>query len=162
MNTSEREVLILEPGQGEPVWFLDNFLTVKVRSKDGAAFGLLEAVIPAGSETPFHRHHDEDEAFYVLEGRLTMFLEGDRTVVASPGSYVHVPKGVAHGFRVDAPIRMLVLSDPAGFVEFVREAGMAAPRRELPPAGPPDLPRLEAASRKYRIDLLGPLPSQPL
>ena len=114
--------------------------------------------VPKGSETPFHRHHDEDEAFYVIEGRLTVFLEGGRTVVAKPGSYVHIPKGCAHGFRVEEALKMLVLSDPAGFVEFVVEAGMAAPRRELPPAGPPDFPKLERAAQKFRIDLLGPLP----
>ena len=49
---NERNVVALEPGEGEPVWFLDNFLTLKLRSKDGAAFGLLEARLPAGSETP--------------------------------------------------------------------------------------------------------------
>src|SRR5262249_32767000 len=134
------------------------FLTLKLRSTDGAAFGLLEARLPVGSETPFHRHHEEDETMYVIEGRLTVFLEGGRTIEARPGSFVHLPKGVAHGFRVDAPIRMLVLSDPAGFVEFVREAGAPAQRRELPPAGPPDFARLEAAAAKFNIDLLGPLP----
>src|SRR5688500_11828747 len=151
-----RSVIVLNDGEGEPVWFLDNFLTLKVRKADGAAFGLLEAKLPKGSETPFHRHHDEDEAFYVIEGQLTVFLEGGRTVVGRPGAYVHIPKGVAHGFRVDEALKMLVLSDPAGFVEFVVEAGMKAERRELPPAGPPDIPKLERAAQKYHIDLLGP------
>lgn len=155
---NERNVVVLGNGEGEPVWFLDNFMTLKMRASDGAAFGLMEAKMPKGSETPFHRHHDEDESFYVIEGALTVFLEGDRTVVAKPGSFVHIPKGTAHGLRVDEPLKMLVLSDPAGFVEFVVEAGMAAPRRELPPAGPPDFPKLERAAQKFRIDLLGPLP----
>jgi len=158
MDSKNRKVIVLDRGQGEPVWFLDNFLTLKARGADGSPFGLLEAVLPRGSETPFHRHHDEDEAFYVLEGSLTVFLEGGRTVHAREGSYVHVPKGIAHGFRVDAPLRMLVLSGAEGFVEFVRAAGAPAPRRELPPAGPPDVPKLEAAAKQYHIDLLGPLP----
>jgi quercetin dioxygenase-like cupin family protein len=157
--TNERNVIVLGEGEGEPVWFIDNFLTLKMRKADGGDYGLIEAKLPKGSETPFHRHHEEDEAFYVLEGELTVFLEGGRTVVAKPGSFMHIPKGVAHGFRVDAALKMLVLSDPAGFVEFVVEAGMAAPKRDLPPAGPPDMAKLERAAQKYRIDLLGPLPA---
>jgi quercetin dioxygenase-like cupin family protein len=155
--TNERNVTVRGEGEGEPIWFIDNFLTLKMRKADGAAYGLIEARLPKGSETPFHRHHDEDEAFYVLEGQLTVFLEGGRTVVARPGSFVHLPKGTAHGFRVDDALKMLVLCDPAGFVEFVVEAGMPAPRREIPPAGPPDMAKLERAAQKYRIDLLGPL-----
>lgn len=152
------EVIVLARGQGEPVWFLDNFLTLKAKGSDGAAYGVLEAVLPAGSRTPFHRHRDEDEAFYVLEGKLTVFLEGGRTTEVTVGGYAYLPRGVAHGFRVDEPLRMLVLSAPDGFVEFVREAGVEAPRRELPPLTPPDLAKLASAASKYHIDLLGPLP----
>jgi hypothetical protein len=53
---------------------------------------------------------------------------------------------------------MLVLSDPAGFVEFVREYGVEAPRGELPPAAEPDVPRLVAIAAKHRIEIIGPLP----
>ena len=153
-----RDVIVLGEGEGEPVWFLDHFCTLKVRKGDGASYGLLEVRLPTGGETPFHRHHDEDEAFYVLEGKMTIVLEGERTIVATPGSYVHIPKGMAHGFRVDEALKMLVLCAPDGFVEFVTEAGMPAPRRELPPAAPPDVPKLERAAKKFRIDLLGHLP----
>jgi hypothetical protein len=89
---------------------------------------------------------------------MTLFLDGGRTVVARPGAFIHLPKGTAHGFRVDEQIKMLVLCNPDGFIEFAVEAGMPAPKREIPPAGPPDFPKLERAAQKYRIDLLGPLP----
>jgi quercetin dioxygenase-like cupin family protein len=155
----ERSVIVLGEGEGEPVWFLDHLCTLKVRRRDGAPFGLLEVRLPVGGETPFHRHHDEDEAFYILEGRLSVVLEGGRKVEGVPGTYVHIPKGVAHGFRVHEALKMLVLCASDGFVEFVTEAGEPAPRRELPPAAPPDLTKLERAAHKYRIDLLGPLPA---
>jgi hypothetical protein len=51
-----------------------------------------------------------------------------------------------------------VLSDPAGFVEMIREAGAPAERRELPPKATPDFARLEAACKRHAIALLGPLP----
>jgi len=141
------------------VWFLDNLVTVKASARSGARFGLAEVALPAGSETPFHRHQDDDESFYILEGAMSLVLEDGRVVEATPGSFVRIPHGVAHGFRAVSALRMLVLSDPAGFLEFVREYGVAASRRELPPAAPPDVQRLVATAKKHRIDILGPLPS---
>jgi quercetin dioxygenase-like cupin family protein len=152
-------VTIHRPGEGEMIWFLDNLVTVKASARSGARFGLAENMLPAGSETPFHRHHDDDESFYILEGSMLLFLEGGRVVEAVPGSFVHIPHGVAHGFRATSALTMLVLSDPAGFLEFVREYGVEAPRRELPPAVPPDVPRLIATAKNHRIEILGPLPT---
>jgi mannose-6-phosphate isomerase-like protein (cupin superfamily) len=43
----------------------------------------------------WHKHDEEDEFFYVVEGRLDIELE-DRTVSLSPGQGVTVPKGVMH------------------------------------------------------------------
>jgi quercetin dioxygenase-like cupin family protein len=157
LETRLSPVVALEPGAGEKVWFLDHLITVKLRGEN-APYGVLEAALPAGARTPFHRHQGEDEAFYVLEGELTVFLEGGREVRARAGSYVHTPRGTAHGFRADTDIRLLVLCEPEGFVDFTREYGVPAPRAEFPPAAPPDFPRLEALSKKYRIELLGPLP----
>ena len=43
----------------------------------------------------WHKHDEEDEFFFVLEGRLDIELE-DRTVSLAPGEAVTVPKGVMH------------------------------------------------------------------
>ena len=153
-----RQVSFQPPGEGEAVWFLDNLLTIKVSRAEGSPFGLLENAMPEGSHTPFHAHDGEDEAFYVLEGRLAIYLDGGRVTEATPGSYVHIPAGQAHGFRTLSPVRMLVLCGGEGFVEMAREAGGPAERRELPPATEPDKQRLARACERYRIRLLGPLP----
>jgi quercetin dioxygenase-like cupin family protein len=155
---TDRAVTVRGPGEGEAIWFLDNFITVKASAREGARFGLVENALPASSHTPLHRHHDDDESFYILEGTMRLFLEGGRVVDATPGAFVHIPAGVAHGFRAMTALRMLVLSDPAGFVEFVRDYGIEAPRRELPPETPPDVARLGAIAQKHRIEILGPLP----
>ena len=153
-----RELVALGPDQGESVWFLDNLITIKARPEPGAQFSVLESAMPAGSHTPFHRHEREDEAFYVLEGRMRFFIDGRAPLEVGAGSYVHVPTGTAHGFVTLTPVRMLVLCGTEGFVEMTRDAGVPAPRRELPPASPPDVPRLEAACARHHITLLGPLP----
>lgn len=147
------------PGQGDAIWFLDNHLTVKASTRDGARFGLMEGSLPAGSHTPFHRHHDEDEAFYVLSGTMRIHLEGGRIVTAGPRTFIRIPAGVAHGFVCETAAEMLVFSDPAGFVEFARAYGVPADTDAPPNGGAPDLPRLAALAEKYRIELLGPLPA---
>ena len=156
-RSDSRAVVALGPNQGEHVWFLDQLVVVKLRGP-GRPYGVIETELAAERGTPFHRHTDEDEAFYVLDGELRLFLEGGREVLGQAGSYIHIPRGVAHGFRTLTRARLLVLSAPTGFVDFTREYGHPAPRAELPPPAVPDFPRLEAIARKYHIELLGPLP----
>ena len=43
----------------------------------------------------WHKHDEEDEFFFVLEGRLDIELE-DRTVSLGPQQGLTVPKGVMH------------------------------------------------------------------
>ena len=57
-------------------------------------------------EYHWHKHEEDDEFFYVLEGRLLIDLEG-RTVELEPRQGFVVPKGVTH--RTRAQIRTVVL-----------------------------------------------------
>ena len=63
----------------------------------GGAFGLIEHVIPAGDESPWHVHHAEDESFYVVEGHMT-FLCGEQRVQAGPGTFVYGPREIRMAF----------------------------------------------------------------
>jgi mannose-6-phosphate isomerase-like protein (cupin superfamily) len=49
-------------------------------------------------EYHWHKHDNDDEFFYVIEGQLTIDLEG-RTVGLSPRQGFVVPKGVLHRTR---------------------------------------------------------------
>ncbi|HEX3232893.1 MAG TPA: cupin domain-containing protein [Gemmatimonadales bacterium] len=65
-------------------------------------------------EYHWHKHDDEDEFFYVVEGRFLIDLEG-RTVDLGPRQGFVVPKGVLH--RPRAPERTVVLMvEGAGIV----------------------------------------------
>ena len=57
-------------------------------------------------EYHWHNHDDEDEFFYVVEGRFLIDLER-RTVELTPGQGFVVPKGVVH--RTRAPQRTVIL-----------------------------------------------------
>src|ERR1700756_4405709 len=57
-------------------------------------------------EYHWHKHDNDDEFFYVVEGRLLIDLE-DRTVELAPRQGVVIPKGVMH--RPRAPQRTVML-----------------------------------------------------
>ena len=150
--------VVLGPGEGTPIWFLGNLMVVKATAQStNGAYGLLESWIPAGASPPLHVHHREDEAFWVLEGTLTIRC-GDETFQAPAGSYVFLPRGVPHTFRVEggAPARMLTLLTPGGGEAFFAAGGRPAERATLPPAGPPDLARLERVAHKFGSEFVGP------
>ena len=147
------------PGEGEAYWVGGEHIAFKVRGADtGGAFALMEDEVQPGYGPPPHRHRDENESFYVVDGAFTFTL-GDRTVEGPPGSVLTVPKGQLHTFRnVGAtPGRLMVLTWPAvAFEGFVAEAGTPEP-----PTGPPDLAKLLAAAAKYGIAVPPPEPGGP-
>ena len=66
-----------------------------------------------GGATP-HIHRTFSEAFYVLEGTVTVY-DGTDWRDARPGDFLYVPPSGVHGFRNDsrAPATMLILFAPA-------------------------------------------------
>src|SRR5262249_55672190 len=70
-------------------------------------------------------HHDCAEAFYILDGEYTMYLD-DREVVCRPGSFVFVPQGVRHGFRAgDMASRKLNFYFPASMIGYFDDLAAA-------------------------------------
>jgi quercetin dioxygenase-like cupin family protein len=147
------------PGEGEHLWFFGGLTTVKA---DGAATGgrvmVLEQLAPRGSGSPLHVHRNEDEWFYVLEGELTIWVDGT-TVVAGAGAFVFGPRDVPHTFIVSSErARFLLVSEPAGFDGFVRALATPATTPEIPaaPSTPPDMEPVLRAAAEYGLEILGP------
>jgi mannose-6-phosphate isomerase-like protein (cupin superfamily) len=68
-----------------------------------------ESVVRLGvveGEYHWHKHDEDDEFFYVVEGQLLIDLE-DRTVELGPRQGFVVPKGILH--RTRAPQRTVIL-----------------------------------------------------
>jgi mannose-6-phosphate isomerase-like protein (cupin superfamily) len=59
-------------------------------------------------EFHWHKHEEEDEFFYVVEGRLLIDLEG-RTVELLPNQGFVVPRGVLHRTRAPEKTAMLMV-----------------------------------------------------
>ena len=147
--------------QGDAFWFLNNLDIVKATSEStGGSFALVHQIAPPGAATPYHLHHTEDEAFYVLDGQATFICDGKKTVVG-PGGYIFLPRGVPHGIRNQGSgsTTMLILAMPGtGFVGMMTEMGEPAPQRVLPTPTQPDMEKLARLCAKYGIEILGPLP----
>ena len=69
-----------------PIYFLGlpTILRATGATTNGA-FGLVEQTMPPGFASPYHTHHLEDEAFYVLEGEMA-FVCGGAWTVARPAT----------------------------------------------------------------------------
>jgi quercetin dioxygenase-like cupin family protein len=152
--------IALQPDEGEALWFMGMLATIKSSAEGtGGRVAVIEHTGPQNSGSPLHVHHREDEWFYVLEGELTIWVDG-QVVHAPAGSFVFGPKDMAHTFTVSSPegARFLLVTEPAGFESFMRSS--AEPARALtlppPPSAPPDVERLGALAAQYGIDILGP------
>ena len=94
---------------------------------DGTYFA-MHALVPPGGGPPPHIQNREEEGFYVLEGRVTFWVEGERQEVGK-GGFVHVPKGIVHNFKneSDEDAQMMIWFAPAGIELMFNELFRAAP-----------------------------------
>jgi len=67
-------------------------------AQSGGACFIFEGITPPGGGPPPHIHHREEESFYLLQGTLTIQVAGE-TIQASPGDFVHIPRGTVHSFK---------------------------------------------------------------
>ena len=160
--TNGARSLHLSAGTGvADVWWKSGRITVKLTgAESGGALAQVETDDPHGTGTPLHVHRNEDETFYVLDGELTVFVDGEEHRL-STGDYAFVPRGAPHAYVVQSDrARMLVTMSPAGFEEVFTDLGVVAGGGE-PPAdavfpGPEEAARVFAA---YGCEILGPPPS---
>ena len=134
----------LAAGAGQPMSWLGSTLTLKASSHD---LGVHEVLIQPGQEPPMHIHKNEDEWFYMLEGRMT-FHVGDETFSGDKGAFVSFPRGIAHTFTVESPsARFLVLITPGGFERMFERQ-------------PKTILDAVAALKAYDCEVVGPHPRQ--
>jgi mannose-6-phosphate isomerase-like protein (cupin superfamily) len=120
---------VVGPGDGKFVDLRSLGVRFMVWSEEsGGGFSLVEHPIPPRTlAAPLHRHANEDEYSYVLEGRMGALL-GDAVVYADSGTLVFKPRDQWHTFwnAGDGPCRILEIISPGGFERLFEEA--AKPR----------------------------------
>ena len=115
---------VVGPADGRNVDFGSFGVRFMVWSEEaGGGFSLVEHPIPPRTlVAPMHRHANEDEYSYVLEGRMGAQL-GDEVVYADAGTLVFKPRNQWHTFwnAGDGPCRILEIISPGGFEHLFRE-----------------------------------------
>jgi quercetin dioxygenase-like cupin family protein len=161
-QTTTTTVLVRGSSDRPATWALGSlFERLASGDETGGAFGLSLVTQPAGTATPLHIHTGEAEAFYLLDGTMT-YRAGEQTYQLSPGSFIYLPTGIPHAFRVTgtSPVRFLGIVTPGGLMDLYDEAGRPADERVLPE---PDAEQLQAdigrwleAAPRYGIQVVGP------
>lgn len=157
--TINQNGLFVQPGQGSAYYFGEDLYTFKAIGADtGDAYALFEVVVAPQGGTPPHRHSREHESFYVQAGEIEFQLD-DRTLVATPGTFLHSPQGQLHRFTntTTVPAKLLVWVTPAGFEHFIAEVGKAVNGQVAPAVlTPEDLDKILATAPKYGIEIIPP------
>jgi quercetin dioxygenase-like cupin family protein len=144
----------------QSVWYSGHLLTFLATGEDTQGkFALIELAGRKGNVPPPHIHHREDETFYVLEGEMTFSADG-RTIKATPGKMVFLPRDVVHSFTIDSDqARILVLLTPAGAEGYFQECSVPAPAMTLPPAVETpygEIQKMVAVAQKFGIEFVLP------
>jgi quercetin dioxygenase-like cupin family protein len=142
--------------EGEAIWWFDCLAVIKATAADtGGRMSIVEVTEAPGAEAPLHVHKRDDEAFWILEGDVTIEV-GDTTIECHAGDYAFGPHGIPHRYSVgDAGCRMLFILLPGGFEDLVREMGRPAESRTLPPPSEPDFANVAAVAEAHGCELLG-------
>lgn len=115
--------IVHEPGGGETAAFGSLTFSIKAGAEHTqGASSLVEADGPSFATA--HVHHDREEAFFVVEGKV-LFLVGAQRVEAEPGAFLLVPRETMRGFRSMGDARLIIIHSPAGFERFFRETAAA-------------------------------------
>lgn len=126
----------------------------------GGAFCLTDEQAKRGDTVPMHRHPDDMESFYVLDGEIMYFIEGQPGLLARRGAFVHVPGGTVHGFRIEsATARYLILTTPR-HGEFYRAISLPSRAGKLPPLEPILGDAIKSACAAFGVEFVGPLPEE--
>jgi len=158
LTRSHGDVLYRPAGSGDT--FIgpgDVYRFLVTGAESGGAYFAMEAFVPPGGGPPPHIHRNEDETFYIVEGRCD-FLLGDETITGGAGAFVNVPRGTVHRFHNSGttPARMILTFSPAGIEHFFEETL----ERALDPTRPPldnideVAARYAAAAPRYGIEFI--------
>ncbi len=155
MQPSTTRPYVLDAGHGEGIWFLNTLFTVKAGADQTVGrFTFMEQLCPPGFAPPRHLHYSETEAFYMLEGTMTVFC-ADLERQMAPGDFALLPQGIPHGFQVpdSGPARFIHLTAPGQFDRFARAIGEPTQELVLPEPSDVDIERFLATLPAFGLSV---------
>jgi quercetin dioxygenase-like cupin family protein len=146
-DKNKPKIVALKSGEPHELEYDGGAARFLVSSEDTrGAWSLVELKEMPGYKTNLHRHNYTDEAFYVLEGVLTVKIN-DKTSTYPAGSYVLIPRGTPHaqGNLGQVPVKVLLTMTPGGFEQSFKD------RVELFKTVKPDNPNFRKMREENRI-----------
>lgn len=104
-------------------------VTIKATGEETSDSFYLGEAVPDRVSGPAHVHEHLHDMFYVLDGTLTMLLDGE-TIPLPAGSLSACRPAIVHTFSnpSEAPVRFLNFITPAGSENYMRDLGAALPQ----------------------------------
>src|SRR4051812_49378906 len=103
----------------EELQIMGGRFNLMVSSRDtGGDLCIYDTLRHAKGGPALHRHHQQDEWFYVIRGEFTAQI-GEETLKLGLGDSAFAPRKIPHAFALtsDGEGQMLVLFQPAGSME---------------------------------------------
>lgn len=140
-------------------WFLGTLAVLRNPTGAPRTPAVIELTVPPGGSPPRHVHEQVDDSFLVLDGEVVVRCD-QQTILGRPGTYIAVPAGVEHTFRVTSatPARLLVVHADDSFLGLIEAAGTPTTDLRLPPPGEfdLDLDALVRLSAEHDSRMVGP------
>lgn len=117
---------------------------------------MAEVSVAPGGGPPPHVHSREDESFYLKQGTLALQV-GGRTLTASAGDFVRMPRGTVHSFKNvgEETAKLLMVATPAGLENYFAEVFFpAADIAEIPQVSAELIGRAMKTAPRYGLELL--------
>jgi quercetin dioxygenase-like cupin family protein len=126
--------------------------------KTGGSWWMGQFREDPGFMTTLHLHPETDEQVYVLEGVLSVYVDGSWHELG-PGTLGVLPRGVPHaqGNRSGRPVHFIGSGAPSGF-ERLFPAIDALLKRGVKPGSPEFIAEFREISMHCDIEHLGPAP----
>jgi quercetin dioxygenase-like cupin family protein len=140
---------ILQHQEGQKLQVLSDQVCIKLPSQNSEnRMTVVTVDAPPGSVVAPHIHLDEEESYYMLEGSITIQIDGVESLVQT-GDFVHIPAGTPHGYQNNSsqPSRFLAWSIGGALDQFF--LAMSTNIKSLPE----DLPKLPDILDRYHIQM---------
>ena len=149
MNQVKELMPVINPsGKGAVYKAFGDEITILISgAESGGKFTMFVDLTQPGGGPPLHYHENEDEVFFVLEGKAEFYKDGE-WIAAAAGTSAFMPRGCVHTFRNcgDVPLKLLVHASPSGFEIFFSRCA-----EEFKKPSGPDMQRIMQISAEHGI-----------
>jgi quercetin dioxygenase-like cupin family protein len=146
----------VSPGGGTNYDWTKDHTFVKVSAADtGGAYTLMEDNLKREFSLGLHLHRQHAETFYILQGSVDFYIDGD-WMTAAPATTIHIPPANPHAVVLpgEQTGKMLMIFQPSGFDQYLAELARLS-ERDLA-----DKTRMQELDVKFDIINLGERPSR--